>query len=216
MTFPLSKPERLLSAVLGGALVVRGLAHRNLSGLGLALAGSSFLRRAATGKSRAYAVLAKMRGPRKPVEVRHALTVQRPRAEVYAFWQDPQNRSRFLPGMQPQEWKVVREEPDVRMAWEAHAAGAVEHCGEVTFHDAPGGRGTEVKVTIAFTPVGGRPGQALSKLSGNTPGERLAEGLRRMRQLLEAGEIATVAGQPAAHRTVMGKLLSARLHEGAR
>ena len=87
---------------------------------------------------------------------RHAVTVNRPEAEVRSFISDPANVRRFAP--------------------DGHWSGRYE------LRTAPGGRGTEIH---AHT------------LPGN---------LRRAKQLLEAGELATAQG-PAGRRGVLSSLL---------
>jgi uncharacterized membrane protein len=41
-------------------------------------------------------------------------------------------------------------------------------------------------------------GRLAAKLMGKAPSQQLAGGLRRFKQLMEAGEIPTTAGQPSA------------------
>ena len=83
------------------------------------------------------------------------------------------------------------------VAWRSLSPSDLPHEGEVSFADAPGGRGTEVRVRLRWGPPGGRIGSGLLKLLGRDPESLVAEDLRRFRQVLEAGEVANVTGQPS-------------------
>ncbi|HVH98291.1 MAG TPA: hypothetical protein VM869_06265, partial [Enhygromyxa sp.] len=54
---------------------------------------------------------------------------------------------------------------------------------------APGGRGTEVHADIRYTARAGGLNMLFAKLLNIAPGQQAKADLRRLRQLLEAGEI---------------------------
>jgi len=70
------------------------------------------------------------------------------------------------------------------------------HSGFVRFRPAPGGRGTEVKVVMEYSPPGGVVTATIAKLFGSEPEQQIGDILNRFKQLMEAGEIATTEGQP--------------------
>ncbi|MHB8877750.1 MAG: SRPBCC family protein [Myxococcaceae bacterium] len=227
--------ERVLSAVAGSALVTYGLAQRSMRGVAVALLGGAWVGRGITGRSRLYQLFG-VRGLGS-VEVQQSIIVQRPRHEVYAFWRNIRNYPRFMhrveaveplpdgrlrfhaKGMfgRPIEWvSVTRAEREDELVTWASEDGPFQLSGEARFGDAAGGRGTERKVAVRYQAPGGRGALALASLLGDEPGQVLAAELRRFRQLMETGEIATVAGQPEGPRTVAGKALTRRLGEEAR
>jgi uncharacterized membrane protein len=55
-----------------------------------------------------------------------------------------------------------------------------------------------VRVSLTYRAPGGKPGALLAKTLGEEPGQQVADDLRRLKQLLEAGEIPTTEGQPTA------------------
>ena len=64
-------------------------------------------------------------------------------------------------------------------------------------------RGTEVKVVTEYNPPGGvigdvlaKPAAGIAKLFGEEPEQQIGDDLRRFKMLMEAGEIATIEGQP--------------------
>ncbi len=140
------------------------------------------------------------------------VTINRPRAELYAFWRDFTNLPRFMdnvesieargpdvthwvvkaPAGKTVEWdSVITEEvPNERLAWTSTAESGIRHSGSVEFRDAHGGRGTEVTATIVYEPPAGAMGKAVAKLFGREPKVQARRDLRRFKQLMEAGEIA--------------------------
>jgi uncharacterized membrane protein len=70
----------------------------------------------------------------------------------------------------------------------------VENRGTVRFDRAPGNRGTELRVLLEYAPPGGRMADLLVKMIGQSPEQVIQEDLRRLKQLLESGEIAASSG----------------------
>jgi len=65
----------------------------------------------------------------------------------------------------------------------------------VRFQKGPGGHGTYVRVTVNYNPPAGKLGATVAQLLGGEPKQLIKEDLRRLKQIMEAGEIATIAGQ---------------------
>ena len=63
--------------------------------------------------------------------------------------------------------------------------------GRVEFRDAPPGRGTEIHATIVYEPPAGALGKVIATLFQKEPGQQAKRDLRRLKMLLETGEIAT-------------------------
>ena len=63
------------------------------------------------------------------------------------------------------------------------------HHGEVEFRPAPGDRGTEILVELRYSPPAGRAGASIAKLFGKEPSQEIAADLRRLKQVLETGEV---------------------------
>jgi len=151
--------------------------------------------------------------------VEAAVTIGKPPEALYAFWHDFENLPRFMkhlksvkvrgdgrshwtaqaPAGRTVEWdaEIINEEPNRLIAWRSLAGSAVNNAGSVRFDPAPDGRGTEVSVTLNYAPPGGSIGVALARLFGEEPQVQVDEDLRRFKGLMEAGEIATIDGQPS-------------------
>ena len=61
--------------------------------------------------------------------------------------------------------------------------------GVVRFVPAPGGRGTEIHVDLRYDPPPGKLGALVAKLFGDEPGQQVDGDLRRLKQVLEVGEV---------------------------
>jgi uncharacterized membrane protein len=152
---------------------------------------------------------------RNAIKVERTVTIQRARSELYAFWRNFENLPRFMehlisvqaragtrshwiakaPGGGTVEWdaEVVNDIPDELIAWKSVNESDVPNAGAVNFSDAPGGRGTIVKVTLDYEPPGGRVGNFIARLFGEDPDRQVREDLRKFKQLMEVGEITTSA-----------------------
>lgn len=144
----------------------------------------------------------------------HAVTINRPAAELFAWWRDFANLTQVMenverievidprrshwvvkaPGGATVEWDaVVTEEREGAMiAWASEEGADVPNSGRITFRDA-GARGTVVTATILYDPPGGTIGKLIAKLFQREPAIQARRDLARFKQLMETGEIATNA-----------------------
>jgi uncharacterized membrane protein len=151
-----------------------------------------------------------------------AVTIGKPREAVFAFFRDFRNLARFMenieridviddtrshwvvkaPAGHEVEWDSVltADEPGKLLAWETGPDAEVKNHGRVEFRDAPAGRGTEIHATIIYEPPGGALGKVIATLFQTEPGLQAKRDLRRLKMLLETGEIATSEYPDAAPR----------------
>jgi uncharacterized membrane protein len=145
------------------------------------------------------------------VRVAQSLTMCRSPEEVYAFWRDFQNLARWmraiecvqLSGPRSSHWRargvagkrvewdaeITDERPNELIAWRTLAGSGLAHRGQVRFCAAPAGRGTEVQVEFWYRPPGGALGRLAATALGRAPEQQLAGDLRRLKQVLETGEV---------------------------
>jgi uncharacterized membrane protein len=160
-------------------------------------------------------------GLMRDVHVRKTYTINRQPDVVYEFWRNLENLPRFMkhlgsveligdrrsrwrakgPAGFTVEWaaEVVDERPNERIAWRSLEGSSIPNRGAVRFDPAPGSRGTELRVELFYEVPGGRATQLIGKLFGEEPEQQITEDLRRLKQILEAGEIA-VGGGLGRHR----------------
>jgi uncharacterized membrane protein len=145
--------------------------------------------------------------------VGRSVTINRPRLELYEFWRDLRNLPRFMenirsiavaddnrshwivaaPGGRQVEWDSIltEDQPGSLLAWESVEGASVRNTGRIEFTDSTNGRGTIVTATIVYDPPGGSLGKTIAKLFEKEPHIQVRRDLRRFKQLLEAGEVAT-------------------------
>ena len=59
----------------------------------------------------------------------------------------------------------------------------------VHFSPSADGTGTEVRVVLSYEPPAGKVGVAVVKLLGEEPSKQVADDLRRLKQVLDSGEV---------------------------
>jgi uncharacterized membrane protein len=152
--------------------------------------------------------------------VGRTVTIAKPRAELFAFWRDFENLPRFMANLDKLEptgtepdhnrWhirapagkvyavdtRIAREIDGELIAWRSTDESEIDTEGRVTFEDAPGDRGTRVGLIIAYN-----LGQAIATLAGRSPELQARHDLKRLKMLMETGEIATPARTRAEFQT---------------
>jgi uncharacterized membrane protein len=148
---------------------------------------------------------------RKGVKVRKAITINRTPEEVYGFWHNLENLPRFMEHLEAVRqlddrrsyWKVkaplgttvewtaetVEDRPNELISWRSVEDSQVPNSGTVRFVRAPGDRGTEVHLDIAYDPPAGAIGATIAKLFGREPSQQVDGDLRRLKQVLETGDV---------------------------
>jgi uncharacterized membrane protein len=199
----------------------------------LTLAGGAIAYRAVAGDERVDRLFGFSTGAAgaTPIAVERSVRVTGPAEELFAFLRDPANHRDLVKGgasLELVEGRISRwsvQGPDGRrLTWEVQvveerepemiALRAVPGNGldlqcRVELRPAPHGE-TEVRLAADISkppgPRGVRPLAAL--VTGEAANGVATELLRRFKQLMETGEIATVAGQPAGARSLLGRTLS--------
>jgi uncharacterized membrane protein len=219
-TINLGTSERIVSAFGGAALVAIGLRNiGSLSGITALLGGGFLLTRGLSGYCAITNAIEHKSQSRNAsaMEIKSTFTVNKPRADVYAFWRNLENLPRFM-----QHLENVTELDDKRSSWTAKIPGAdkipgkigqvsweaeitedisgeriawcslpgstVDNAGEVRFTDAADGMGTEINAYISYRLPAGDLGMMAAKLFNPAIEKMMRDDLRNFKQLLETGE----------------------------
>ncbi|NJC67227.1 hypothetical protein HC028_22385 [Planosporangium flavigriseum] len=194
------------------------------------LAARAAVRAAGGGARRTGAVGAGGDGHRT---YRRAVTIYRAPAEVYAFCRDQPNLAESIgnvvrvdeiddrrscwvvagPGRSEVEFpvEIVNDDPQVLLDWRVTDA-PVPHEGSVSFTQAPGGRGTEVRLVVTIHP--GTAGLSGPLLAADRAERLVYDALRRVKQVLEAGEVVRVEGQSSGRDAVPREVITQYLATG--
>jgi hypothetical protein len=155
------------------------------------------------------------------MHVHERITVDRPPAQVYAFWRnlsplplfmdhlvsvqgDPDGVTRWTAespiGTVHWDAKVVEDKPNEMISWRSLEDSGVRNSGAVRFFPAGNGA-TEVAVDISYDPPMGRLGEIVASLLGESPHQEISSDLKRFKKIMESGQ-ADVSGSPVAATTV--------------
>ena len=143
-----------------------------------------------------------------------AVTINKPADELFSYFRDFANLPSFLenvvridvldekrshwvvkaPGDRTVEWdaRVTEEQPGRSIAWTSEEGADVPNSGRIEFKPVEG-RGTVVTATILYDPPGGVIGKIIAKMFQREPAIQARRDLRRFKQLMETGEVATPA-----------------------
>jgi uncharacterized membrane protein len=198
----------LLLTLAGSALI-----HRGVTGHCVAYAAlGNGVRRRAVGSVTDEENVA------RDIHIEKSITINKDASDLYRFWRQFENlpgvmshldsviqidnlRSHWVavgPAGKRFEWaaEIYNETPNELIAWRSLPGADIVNAGSVRFEPAPAGRGTRVRVVLNYNVPGGKLTALFAKPFGTEPGQLIETDLRRFKQLMEAGEIATTEGQP--------------------
>jgi uncharacterized membrane protein len=219
-TINLGTSERIVSAFGGAALAVIGLKNlASTSGITMFLGGGYLLARGLSGYCAISNAIERRSENRNAsaMEVKTTFTINKPRADVYAFWRQLENLPLFM-----QHLEKVTELDDKRSTWTAKIPGAeklpsklasvsweaeiindisgeliawsslpgstVDNAGEVKFRDSADGKGTEISTCISYRLPAGDLGMMAAKLFNPAIERMMRDDLRNFKKLIETGD----------------------------
>jgi uncharacterized membrane protein len=201
-------------AVIGGsALAIYGLTRRSPAGYAIAAGGGTlayFGAKADTLQNESHA--------------RATVLLNCSPQEAYSFWHNFENLARFMrhvdsvtmTGNNRSRWvalgpmgaritweaEIISDRESEAISWRSLPGSDLEVEGSVEFRPAPGNRGTLLSATIRFYPPTGAAKHAIAKLLGKDPNFLMRQDLRRLKALIETGEIPTTEGQSHGPRDI--------------
>lgn len=213
--------ERVASVLLGSAAAIYGLRHINsLGGVALAVAGGLLINRGASGYCMVNHALGRNSANKRTsaMEVSETLTINKPRAEVYAFWRRLENLPQFMThlknvsetdltqstwearlpggiGSVTWEAEVLEDRPGELITWSSLPGSTVDNAGEIRFQDAADGSGTQINARISYRLPAGDVGALAAKLFNPAVETMMKGDLRRFKDILETGAMADVEEQ---------------------
>ncbi len=204
--------QRWGALIGGGALAIYGLSRRSPAGVALAAGGGAL----------AY-FGAKTNGQPRESVARSSVLLNCSPQEAYSFWHNFEdlpkfmrhldsvtvsgNRSRWValgPMGTRVSWdaEIISDRPGEAISWRSLPGSSVAVDGLVEFRPAPGNRGTLLSATLRFQPPHGEVGHTLAKILGKHPNFLITQDLRRLKALIETGEIPTTEGQSHGPRDI--------------
>jgi uncharacterized membrane protein len=206
--------ERWAGVALASAAVAYGLSRRSLSGVAIAAAAAPLAYRGATGAWPGFSVASDTRaalGGNRGIHVREAIRLEVPLDVVYGFWRRLENLPCFMAHLKEvtdlgdgrSHWvaegplnasiawdaEIINEIEDKVIGWRSIPGSDIVTAGSVRFAPARQGRTTQVSVHLQYAAAGGRAARLLALVFGRDPAQMIREDLRRVKRLLETGEI---------------------------
>jgi uncharacterized membrane protein len=142
--------------------------------------------------------------------------------DVFRFWRRLENLPRFMthlervtelddrrshwvargPGGLRAEWdaKIINEVENKVIAWQSLPGSDVVTAGSINFSPVRRGRSSQLSVHLQYAAPAGRAGAWLAAIAGHEPSQTIREDLRRVKQILEAGEIPRTTRGQASNR----------------
>lgn len=157
----------------------------------------------------------------KGIRVDRSITIGRAPSEVFRFWRSLENLPRFMThlksvtriddkrshwvakapiGRIDWEAEIINEVENELIGWRSVEDSAIPNAGSVRFSPTFDGRATRVDVELQYDPPAGKIGAALARLFGEEPSLQIADDLRRLKRLLESGEVPMNESQPREER----------------
>jgi len=204
--------KRWGALITGSSIALYGLSRRSPSGVALAAAGG-------------WLAYSGARTDTSRESIAHSsMIINASQQEVYEFWRNFENLARFMnhlesvtvTGERRSRWialgplgtriawdaEIVSDRPNEEIKWRSLPDSDVELDGLVRFTPAPGRRGTLIEVITVVIPPAGELGRAVAKIFGKDPNFMIRQDLRRLKALMETGEIPSVEGQTHGPRSV--------------
>jgi uncharacterized membrane protein len=220
--------QRWVSGLSGAALTWYGLSRSDLARWPLALFGAGLIYQGIAGDNlldrlpgaQEIPVVRQMTSAPAPAQlrIRKSLTIAQPAERLYAYWRQLENLPTFMKHVksiqdlgnglshwvvnvlkdQEFEWdaRIIKDRPNEMIAWETLPDAPLQNRGYVKF--IPIARGTEVSVSFEYDPPGGALGEMVGRAAMFIAEQQVKEEIRNFKHLMEAGEVITTEGQPAA------------------
>ena len=233
-------PARLLSGVLGASLLLLSVRRGGRTGLLFGTTGVLLLAGGVSGKGPravASAVRGLGKGSGEGISVEKGVTIGVPPEQLYSFWRNFENLPRFMshlksvtvqdggrshwvanaPAGSEVAWdaELTDDQPNRRVAWRSLEGATVPNEGFVEFKAAPAGRGSELRVSLKYSPPAGVIGAAVARLFGEEPRQQIEHDLHQLKRLLEVGAQPTTEGQSSGRKSAVTKGL-AKMYDNRR
>jgi uncharacterized membrane protein len=217
--------SRRLACIAGG-LTLGGyiLTHPRTLKFMVALGAAELLRRNVPFRISAPSLSPRRLMEHGTIQAHAAITIAREPDHVYRFWRNYANAPKFMSGVENvrvvsenvAEWRMrtlqghtlswvgetTEDVPGQRIGWRVIGSDVIAGSGQVEFTGGVAHGTTEVRLRQELRlPVAGG-----GWLSRTLMARRMEESLRRLKQLIETGEVARIDGQPAGERGLAGRV----------
>ena len=223
-TNTLQKIQRWAPMLGGATLAVLGLSRRSKSGLAVAAAGGlvAYIANNATANALIDQLVSSS-----------SIVINASPDALYNFWSDFENFPLFMRHLESVEkrdnghshwvalgpmgthieWdaEITNQSKGQSISWRSLPGSDLELEGTVSFTPLSHERGTMISAEVRYRPGAKQAGVQFAKLLGKDPSFLMKQDLRRLKALIETGEIPTIDGQthgPRSATAAAAKLLN--------
>ncbi len=201
-------------AVIGSALFYRGASGHSFLYQTMNISTAEQQPNFAPGIPKTVSSIPGKRG----VRVQRSMTVNRSAEDLFNYWYDIEKAPLYMDYIQSVlktgertshwiaqrpmnktiEWnsELLAVVPNKSISWHVHGKPTTANAGKVSFDATPDGHGTVVTLELDFLQFKGTLGTGLGVVVGHIPEKQVLETLRHFKELMEAGEVPTIKGQP--------------------
>ncbi len=202
--------DRLISAAAGLLLGYAGIRNFKKSGFSLLVPAGYLLLRGVNG----YCALYNLAGystaeGAKPFEFNKTITIHRNKVEVYNFWRRLENLPLIMKHVknvvktaegkyrweaefnnQTFKWnaEITEDIPNERISWTTIDASDVRNTGTVEFYNVPKNKGTELRVSMQYTPAKSKLGRLMANFLDPVFTQMVKDDLKRFKHMMESEE----------------------------
>lgn len=137
--------------------------------------------------------------PKKDVDkCCHAITINKPPAEVYAFFESHHNFNSFVSRLDLDsklDVGLVRDAIKRTISWYSTEQSEIKTMGHIWFNQAAQNLGTVATLVMDYSMPGGKLTELIEKFKGEDIDSLILTNLKQIKCFIESGEIATTEGQ---------------------
>lgn len=201
--------DRIFSSSAGLLLGYAGIRNFKKGGFALLFPAGYLLYRGSSGYCPLYDLTGFSTSAEtiNPFDFRKTLTIHRNKVEVYNFWRRLENFPLIMKHVKKVEkisdkryrWEVefnnktfswnaeiTEDIPNERISWTTTDVSDVRNTGTVEFIDAPKSKGTELRVSMLYTPAKTKLGRRVARFLDPVFNQMIKDDLKRFKHMMES------------------------------
>lgn len=200
--------DRVISSAAGLLLGYTGIRNFKKGGFALLIPAGFLLYRGSSGYCPMYNIagFSSAQGP-EPFEFSKSLSIHRNKVEVYNFWRRLENLPLIMKHVKKVEkiaenkyrWEVefnnktfswnaeiTEDIPNEKISWTTLGSSDIKNSGTVEFTTARKNKGTELKVTMHYTPAHSKYGRMIGRFLDPVFTQMVKDDLKRFKHMMES------------------------------
>jgi uncharacterized membrane protein len=200
--------DRIISSAAGILLGYTAIKNFRKGGFTFLLPAGYLLWRASSGYCPLYNLAGiNTRNATEPFEFNKTITIHRNKVEVYNFWRRLENLPMIMKHIKnvdkvsndKYKWeaefnnrifrwnaRIIEDIPNERIIWTTSNASDIRNTGTVEFSDAPKNKGTQMTVSMYYTPAHSKTGRMIAGFLDPLFSQMVKDDLKRFKHMMES------------------------------